>query len=263
MLESRGNFFLDALIVVLGIVITGCATPRAESNVVKSQLPSELPKVHRLNFEPSPSGFPLRPSRETAAILIPPKITIVDVKETDTEARAKTAAEQNPRLREELGERFAFFETESFQEATGVCPSMESEADQDASSSGRPPITRLTYFSYSRNTTIMVCMQGEKLVSVGRRAGYQPPESDEEMTKAMKLAREDPRLSSQVENLTGRAILIEPESGMFFGLLGDLGGGNRVLWVTFSKQGTGDPRYWAVVDLTEEKVLDAGKEEEE
>ena len=204
-----------------------------------------------------------KPARETAAILITPKITIVDVIETDTDARAKTAAEQNPRVREELGERFAFFETESFQEATGVCPSMESESDQDASSSGRQPITRLTYFSYSRNTTIMVCMQGEKLVSVGCREGYQPPESEEEITKAKKLAREDPRLSSQVENLTGHAILIEPESGLFFGLFGDLGGGNRVLWVTFSKQGTGDPRYWAVVDLTEEKVLDAGKEEKE
>ena len=34
---------------------------------------------------------------------------------------------------------------------------------------------------------------------------------------------------------------------------------HRVMWITFSR-GWADPKYWAQVDLTDDRVLDAGAE---
>ena len=59
-------------------------------------------------------------------------------------------------------------------------------------------------------------------------------------------------------DLEGHAILMQPGDGIFWN---DPGYGHRVFWVTFSQGLTGNPQYWAVVDLSEEKVLKAGKEE--
>ena len=51
---------------------------------------------------------------------------------------------------------------------------------------------------------------------------------------------------------------MEPGDGLFWN---DPGFGHRVFWVTFSQGLSGNPQYWAVVDLNEQKVLKAGKEE--
>jgi hypothetical protein len=106
-------------------------------------------------------------------------------------------------------------------------------------------------------------MQDKTFISVGTREEYQPPESQGEIDNAVTLAQKDPRLREKVKGLKGHGLLIEPDSGLFFDLFGDLGAGNRVLWITFSKKEERDPLYCAVVDLTENKVLDAGKEVKE
>lgn len=265
MLNARTSFLHKILVVTLGAMCTACAIPHEATPVTKTSLPSEPPKVHQLEFKSSQTrtGFPLKPSTETRAALAKPKTEMIEDVETATEKRARKAAEQNPRVRQELGEKFAYFETESFPDMTDVCPTMESDSGQQAPPTATGPITRLTYFSYSLNSTVIVCMQDEELISVGQMKEYQPPESLEEIEKAKKLARADDRLSGKLGNLTGHAILIEPESGWFFDLFSDLGAGNRVLWVTFSKAEERDPLYWAVVDLTNEKVLDAGEEEKQ
>ncbi len=263
MLNAKARLSLAVWGAILSLTITSCATPRVESEVDKTLLPSEPPKAHRLILEPSQTGFPLRPSQQEVVALTTPETIMTEVEETDAEARIREAAEQHPRVREELGEKFAHFETEVFQDITDVCPSAESGLAQQAPPPAPPSITRLTYFSYALNSTVVVCMRNEEFVSVGQREGYQPPESEDEIEKAERLAREDPRLSGKLVNLRGHAILIEPEAGFFFGWFGDPGAGHRVLWVTFSKQDERDPLYWAVVDLTEDSVLDAGKEEKE
>jgi hypothetical protein len=50
---------------------------------------------------------------------------------------------------------------------------------------------------------------------------------------------------------------MHPDRGFF---RNDPGYGHRIIWITFSQGQDGDPKYWAVVDLTEDTVLDAGEE---
>ena len=76
--------------------------------------------------------------------------------------------------------------------------------------------------------------------------------------QAVELARKDDRISASIQGLEGHAILMQPGDGIIFN---DPGYGHRVFWVTFSQGVSGNPEYWAVVDLSERKVLKADKEE--
>jgi hypothetical protein len=134
--------------------------------------------------------------------------------------------------------------------------------------SAPPLITKLIYFNYTNNKTVVVCMRGEKFESVGlMREGYQPPvggqaeEEGSEVSQAVALAKTDQRLKDYVEelkHLEAHAILMEPARGL---IVNEAGHGHRVLWVTFSKPKSGEPEFWAIVDMSiPRKVLDAGKE---
>ena len=57
--------------------------------------------------------------------------------------------------------------------------------------------------------------------------------------------------------LQGHGLLMQPDRGFF---KNDPGYQHRVIWITFSQGQDGDPKYWAQVDLTEDRVLDAGDE---
>ncbi len=253
------SFAVCATVLVLGA--TGCAKPHAESLVEKRPLPSDPPQVHQLKIEPSASGFPLKPPREDRPATVSPELKFAPDTENELKAPIWDAAEQNPLVAEELGKKFRRFEAEEIEVGRGICRPEELSSTQKTK--GRVPqsITRLTYFSYSSNETVIVCIRDEKVLDVGRMEDYQPPESTEEVEEAVKLSRTDSRLVGKVESLQGHAILIEPESGWFFGMFSDLGAGNRVLWVTFSERDR-DPLYWAVVDMTKNEVLDAGQREE-
>ena len=218
--------------------------------------------MHQLKIEPSPAGFPLKPPRDDRTATARPELKFAPDTENEREARIWAAAEQNPLVAKELGKKFRRFEAEEIEVGRGIC--RPEELNSTPKTNGRVPqsITRLTYFSYSSNETVIVCMRDEKVLGVGRMEDYQPPESTEEIEEAVKLARKDSRLVGKVKSLQGHAILIEPESSWFFGMFSDLGAGNRVLWVTFSKRDRG-PLYWAVVDMTKNEVLDAGQREEE
>ena len=262
MLTNNFPLSFAACTIALVLGATGCATPHAESLVEKRPLPSDPPKVHQLKFEPSPSGFPLRPPREERSTTARPELKFVPDIENEREARIWAAAEQNPLVAKELGKKFRRFEAEEMEVGRGICHPEEVNSAQETNGGAPQSITRLTYFSYSSNETVIVCMRDEKFLGVGRMEDYQPPESTEEIEEAVKLAGKDSRLVGKIESLQGHAILIEPESGWFFGMFSDLGAGNRVLWVTFSKRDR-DPVYWAVVDMTKNEVLDAGQREEE
>lgn len=77
------------------------------------------------------------------------------------------------------------------------------------------------------------------------------------MARGIELARADPRLAGKVQDLRGHGLLMQPDRGFF---RNDPGYGHRVIWITFSQGVGGDPKYWAQVDLTDDRVLDAGEE---
>jgi hypothetical protein len=177
----------------------------------------------------------------------------------------RTTAEQDSRVREHLGQRFAFIEIEevySYQ-----CVSTGGEEGANHGHLTEPPTAkdmahRLTYYSYSYNSAIHVCLQGNQVTSVQRdpRKGYQPQEGAEEVEQAITLARNDVRIAPEVQNLFGHAILTSPEEYRYFWVSDEAGFGDRVFWVTFSETPESLALFFARVDLTNGQVLDAGKE---
>jgi len=118
-------------------------------------------------------------------------------------------------------------------------------------------MTRLLYYSYSQNVAVEVRMKGENLLSASTLEGYLPPEGQDDVLRGIELAKADPRLAGKVDQLQGHGLLMQPDRGFF---RNDPGYAHRTIWITFSEEQDGDPKYWAVVDLTDDKVLDAGEE---
>lgn len=221
-----------------------------ETPVVKKPLPGNPPAPHRLEFADVNDVGHVKPQAAAAAT------TAASVKRTagpvvftaEQIGRLRQAAEANPRVGAMLGERWAFIEADRLfaegKASFGCCRNAFEHA-------------RLLYFSYSRNTAVEVQMKDMTVTAVSRREGYIPPEGEQDVRHAADLARADDRLSGKVSGLEGHGIMMEPRRGVIWN---DPGYGHRVMWVTFSQGLDGDPKFWAVVDLTDEKVLDAGEE---
>ena len=75
--------------------------------------------------------------------------------------------------------------------------------------------------------------------------------------QAIDLARKDSRIQGGLPQLDGHAILMQPGDGV---LWNEPGYGHRVFWVTFSQGLSGNPEYWAVVDLSAQTVLKVEQE---
>jgi len=157
-------------------------------------------------------------------------------------AQLRRVATADQRVRGALGTRFAF---------VTVSPV---EVPKDSVRAPSAPRTfRLAFFSHSNNVPVEVLVRELRVQLVVRRRGYDLPEGREEVEAAITLARRDRRLRTAVTGLLGSAILAYPDSGAS-------GFGHRLLHVTFARRGEDAPRYWAYVDLTDDRVLDAGKE---
>jgi hypothetical protein len=220
-----------------------------ETPVAKQPLPATPPVPHRLQFAGIDESGHAKPktaaagaSTELIRKVSPAAFT------TDQIAGLRQAAEANPRVVAQLGERWTFIEADRLavegKASFGCCTASFHQA-------------RLLYFSYSNNVAVEVQLKGTTVMAVSRREGYIPPEGDDDVRKAVELARGDKRLSGKVAGLEGHGIMMEPKQGMIWD---DPGYGHRVMWVTFSQGQDGDPKFWAVVDLTADKVLDAGAE---
>ena len=118
-------------------------------------------------------------------------------------------------------------------------------------------LVRLMYYSYGQNIAVEVRMKEANVLSTARLEGYQPPEGRQDVQRGIELAKADPRLAGKVKPVEGHGLLMQPDRGFF---RNDPGYAHRTMWITFSKGQDGDPKYWAVVDLTEDTVLDAGEE---
>ncbi|MEX5217995.1 MAG: hypothetical protein AB7G68_14260 [Nitrospiraceae bacterium] len=218
-----------------------------ETEVDKRPLPASAPIPARLEFDDPPDGSRVRVKNATAlpdsAVVHSPDAALPSAVEFQARAAANTA------VRNLLGERYALI---------SVHPADPPHKFDLGCCSPAPPLMEGTFYSYSHDAAVEVALRGERIVSVRQRKDYLPPESEEELDQAVELARKDDRIAASIQGLEGHAILMQPGDGIIFN---DPGYGHRVFWVTFSQGVSGNPEYWAVVDLSERKVLKADKEE--
>jgi hypothetical protein len=221
-----------------------------ETPVQKTTLPEKIPSPHVLQFTGDDTAGHHKP-KMTGAVLD------AGVKRSPNEAAVLTAgevavlrnaAESDRRAAALLGNRWAFIDADRMPPegkiAFGCCRHTTG-------------VTRLLYYSYSHNVAVEIRMKETNVLSASRLEGYQPPEGQQDVQRGIELAKADPRLAGKVEQLHGHGLLMQPDRGFF---RNDPGYAHRTIWITFSKGEDGDPKYWAVVDLTEDTVLDAGEE---
>lgn len=222
-----------------------------ETVLPKKALPPQIPARHALAFtadetpgrhlKPTMAGTiaetPLKRSPNPSAMLSAAEI-----------AALRKAAESDPRVAALLGDRWGFIDadrTASEGKVSFGCCRDEAR------------VARLTYFSYSRNVAVEVRLKEQHVIDAARQDGYLPPEGPQDVARGIELARADSRLSGKVQDLQGHGLLMQPDLGFF---KNDPGYGHRTIWITFSQGQDGDPKFWAVVDLTDDRVLDAGQE---
>lgn len=221
-----------------------------ETPVRKTQLPEKPPSPHMLQFTGDDTAGHHKPKMVGAVsdAAVKRSTNASAVLTANEVAALRNAAERDARVAKLLGSRWAFIDADRVPPEGKISFGCCREAAK---------LTRLVYYSYSQNVAVDVRMKGGNLLSVSPLEGYLPPEGQQDVQRGIELAKADPRLAGKVEQLQGHGLLMQPDRGFF---RNDPGYAHRTMWITFSKGQDGDPKYWAVVDLTEEKVLDAGEE---
>jgi hypothetical protein len=205
----------------------------------------ELPPPGRpLEFTSPQEGWPPRVSGESNVEILPAEPVAVGLTPASAASLGRLAA-NSPHVRRFLGDRYAFIEADL----------LEREKGEDR----RPlkqRVTSVMFYSYSRNVAVRALVRGGKVLEVSNIEGYQPPESSEEIERAIELARRNAGLGEAVAGLEGRGLLTERAEGQ-------TGAGHRLLYVSFMAPDSArfqSPRtkLFALVDLTEDRVLEAG-----
>ena len=244
-------------------MVVGCAGVKL-SDVPQKPLPSTPPTLNELPLELPPEGGPRRPVEMPSPTALRGDVPHIVLIEEDRSA-LRALAEQDSRVHEVLGERFGYIETEEV--SKDHCRMTDEEKGTNSAHITERPSNqhlahRLTYYSYSHNSAVYVCLEDNQIISVQRdpRENYQPQEGEQEVEQVITLARKDPRIAGEVQNLFGHAILTSPEEYRYFWVNDEAGFGNRVFWVTFSEEPESLALFFARVDLTTGQVLEAGKE---
>lgn len=222
-----------------------------ETAVQKVTLPDRIPSPHSLEFTGEDIAGHHKPSMvgATGDMAVAKRSTNTSVVLTANEvASFRRVAEDDRGVRMQLGSRWAFID------ADRIPPEGKVTFGCCRQTTG---LVRLVYYSYSQNVAVEVRVKETGVLSVARLDGYQPPEGQQDVQRGIELAKADPRLAGKVDELQGHGLLMQPDRGFF---RNDPGYAHRTIWITFSKRQDGDPKYWAVVDLTEDKVLEAGEE---
>ena len=237
-MQIRPNTIIFLLLNVALFATAGCHKRPREHQA----LPEKIPTPPEVRFSNREEGWPPRPQRRTNVADVPWTPRLAALTES-REAELRNAATQDARVRNALGARF------------GYVTAAEVEPDkQRASEAANALPVRLTFYSYTNNVAVEVRMRQSAVEEVTRREGYQPPEGADEIKAAIVLAQQDSRLATLVKGMHATAIVTYPEQGQ-------PGYGHRVLHVSFSANGVAEeeaPRYYALVDLTEQKVVTAG-----
>jgi len=117
--------------------------------------------------------------------------------------------------------------------------------------------SRLVYFSYSKNSTVEVTVDGQQVRSVKTipAAEYQPEITDAEIAEAEGIARAYFAALGQdrVAQLQAFGILAYQPTGKGFYA-------TRVLYISFHRDSDAPPEYVAWVDLSQQRVLRARQE---
>ncbi|MDF0668740.1 MAG: hypothetical protein P0119_22030 [Nitrospira sp.] len=221
-----------------------------ETPVRKASLPDKPPSPHVLQFTGDDTTGHYKPTMVGAVTdpVVKRSANASAVLTANEVAALRKAAESDRRVTALLGSRWAFIDADRTppegKVSFGCCRHTTGQ-------------TRLVYYSYSQDVAVDVRMKEMNLLTVSRLEGYQPPEGEQDVQRGIELAKTDPRLVGKVEQLQGHGLLMQPDRGFF---RNDPGYAHRTIWITFSEGQDGDPKYWAVVDLTEDKVLEAGQE---
>jgi len=246
--------------LMLFAVASGCSLDAAsrgpfgpedpETAIPKKPLPAQIPARHILEFTADETVGHVRPrmagaAADAAVTRSPSRVALLS--ETEIAALRKSA-EADPRVASLLGARWGFIEASRVppegKVSFGCCRNQAQFA-------------KLTYYSYSNNVAVDVRLKDMTVMSASRNVEYMPPEGPQEIQRGIELARVDRRIADKVQGLQGHGLLMQPDRGFF---RNDPGYEHRVLWITFSEGQAGDPKCWAMVDLTEDRVLDAGDE---
>lgn len=256
----RSSIMLSLCSIGFLSAVVGCGG-HPETNVVKKPLPAHPPTVAPLEFTQTSPDARLTP-KEGVINEAKAEVLLSTIEEIPADAPVVKAAEQAGPVKAKLGTRYFFIDADPITQRDPFC----SKAKSAVPSSQTPvpqPTTRITYYSYSQNAPVIVCMRGEEFVSLAPiPADYQPPEGAGEIDEAIRVARLDQRIRDKVKDLDAHVLLTDPEWRLWW--WNAEGYGHRVFYVTFAKGRSGDPQYYAVVDLTEEndlaKVRQAGEE---
>jgi hypothetical protein len=228
-------------------LLVGVSAAPALSQHLPQNLPAPPPPAPGLEFTGPESGWPPQ-VKGAAHVSVLPIEPVPGALTPEFALLLREIAEASPTVRGSLGDRFAFIEADLLE--AGKQP------DQRSAAGHRPrreqQLARATFYSYSRNVAVRVLLRGGDVLEVTDVEGYQPPESPQEIEQAVQLAREDARIRKAVRDLEGRALLTEIGEG-------NPGSGHRVLYVSFLARGSADTQVMALVDLTDGRVLDAGR----
>jgi len=221
-----------------------------ETAVKKVTLPDKVPAPHVLQFTGDDTAGHHKPRMVGAALDTAVRRSVNEpaVLRADEVTRLRKAAESDRRVATLLGKRWAFIDADRLPPEGKISFGCCRETSN---------IARLVYYSYSQNVAIEVRLKETAVLSVSPLEGYQPPEGQQDVQRGIELARADPRLAGKVDQLQGHGLLMQPDRGLF---RNEPGYSHRTIWITFSKGQDGDPKYWAVVDLTDDTVLEAGEE---
>ena len=128
---------------------------------------------------------------------------------------------------------------------------------EDRDSTGAMLPSLLVYFSHSKNSTVEVTVDGQRVRSVRTipAAEYQPEITDAEISEAEGIARAHFTALGQdrVAQLQAFGILAYQPTGKGFYP-------TRVLYISFHRDGDAPPEYVAWVDLSQQRVLRARQE---
>lgn len=113
----------------------------------------------------------------------------------------------------------------------------------------------LCLHNYSNGFTVEVRLRDGTVLAAEKKDSYYHPESAIEMTQAISLAGQDPRLKDKIAGLEASAILqIPPDDHPLFG--------HRLIWVMFAEpelpERESQTRYTAMVNINRQEVIEAG-----
>jgi hypothetical protein len=203
----------------------------------------QLPKPANVGgvYMPAPLDAPLRgmPEWPGPPLEHEPEVFEVEVSEPFGELliRAQALVEGDERVREHFGGRRHVWVGASALDRKGE----------------HPASALVVAFDYERNVAVEVKLHGDgdelHVVDVNE-AAYHPAPSDEEIERAIRLAREDRRLAGHLaEELEASALLVSDVEQ------GDRHYGTRRIEIDFCDPEERQPQVRAIVDLGRERVL--------